>query len=74
MSPEFERLVGRAVGDKSFRDALLADPERAAKDAGFNLSDAETKQLKDGIDKVKQRMSGQQIDQVFGTAGNLWHG
>jgi len=35
MSPEFERLVGRAVSDKAFRDELLADPEAAVKGQGL---------------------------------------
>ena len=73
MSPEFERLVGRAVGDKAFRDRLLADPEQAIKDGRFNLSDEEIKQVKDGIEKVNRSMTSEEIDQLFGAAGNKWH-
>ena len=74
MSSEFERLVGRAVNDKAFRDRLLKDPEQTAKDEGFNLSDAELQQLKNGISKINQRMSPGEIDNIFGTVGGQWYG
>lgn len=73
MSPEFERLVGRAVSDKAFRDKLLVDPEQAAKDAGFKISDAEMKQLTEGIKQVNQRMTPGGIDQIFSAAGSKWY-
>jgi hypothetical protein len=74
MSPEFEQLVGRAVSDKDFRDKLLADPEAAAKGAGIRLSDAELKQLKEGIERVKRSMSTADIDNFFGVASSRWYG
>jgi hypothetical protein len=74
MSPEFEQLVGRAVSDKTFRDKLLADPEAAAKGAGIRLSDAELKQLKEGIERVKRSMSTADIDNFFGVASSRWYG
>jgi hypothetical protein len=53
MSPDLERLVGRAVMDKAFRDKLLADPEGAAKDAGLSPSKEEMAKLKAGIEQLK---------------------
>jgi hypothetical protein len=57
MSPEYERLIGRAVMDKDFREQLLNDPEGAAKAAGFNLSDAELEQLKSQVERYKAASS-----------------
>lgn len=51
MSPDMERLVGRAILDKDFRQKLLDDPEATLKDAGFNL----TQEEHDGV--VKQAKS-----------------
>lgn len=65
MSPDFERLIGRAVTDKQFRDGLLADPEGTVKGAGFSLSADEMKQLKDSVDRVKADMTTDEIDQRF---------
>ena len=65
MSPDLERLVGRAVMDKAFRDKLLADPEGAVKDSGLTLSKEEMANLKTGIEQVKTDITTQQIDQDF---------
>jgi hypothetical protein len=46
MSPDLERLIGRAVIDKAFRKALLDDAEQAVKDSGLSLTP-------DELDKVK---------------------
>lgn len=72
MSPEFERLIGRAVSDKQFRDALLADPEQAAKDGGFALTDDELKQLQAGIQGVNNSKSADEVDQMFQAVGGVW--
>lgn len=65
MSPDLERLVGRAVVDKTFRDKLLADPEATVKDSGLALSAEELKNLKAGIERVKSNATTAQVDQVF---------
>lgn len=70
MSPEFERLIGRAVGDKKFREEVLNDPEGVAK--SFGLSDAETEQLKAGIAEVSQKKSTGDIDDFFQLSGGRW--
>ncbi len=65
MSSDFERLVGRAVMDKAFRDKVLANPETAAKDAGFNLAAKELDDLKAGVESLQKRSTSDQIDQHF---------
>jgi hypothetical protein len=69
MTPEFERLIGRAVMDKEFREQLLNDPEGAAKAAGFNLSDAELSQLKSGIDTYNTNGSSTHLTGLDSAAG-----
>ncbi|MFC1975957.1 Franean1_4349 family RiPP [Chloroflexota bacterium] len=63
MSPDLERLVGRAVMDKTFRDKLLADPEGAVKDSGLTLSKEEMADLKAGIEQIKTDITSEQLDQ-----------
>jgi hypothetical protein len=53
-SKDFERLIGRAVLDAKFREKLLADPEKAIREAGFDLSEEEVAGLK-SIDAQKTR-------------------
>ena len=43
---DLERLIGRAVLDPRFRERLFADPEKAIREAGFDLSDEEMAGLK----------------------------
>ena len=49
-SPQFEKIVGRALVDKNFRDLLYSD--RAAALGGYQPSDEETEFL----DKTSQPM------------------
>ena len=46
MSPDLERLIGRAVIDPDFRKQLIADPDGTVKSAGFSLSDDELEQVR----------------------------
>jgi hypothetical protein len=72
MSPDLERLVGRAVMDKAFRDKLLADPEGAVKDSGLTLSKEEMADLKAGIEQIKTNTTSQQLDQEIVIKAS-WH-
>lgn len=45
MTREFQRLIGRAFADKTFRDELLTDPQATLKSAGFNLGQQERQKL-----------------------------
>lgn len=72
MSPELERLVGRAILDKQFRKQLLDDPDGAVKAGGFNLTPDELQQVRDaarargkGRDKLDE-----QIDAA--ASGSTW--
>ena len=71
MSSDFERLVGRAVADKEFRDKLLADPEGTIKDSDLKLSEEEVVGLEAGINQFKIDVTSQQLDQNF--ARGSWH-
>lgn len=62
MSSEFERLIGRTVLDKEFRDQLLQDPEGTARSAGFSLTDDEVKQLQADIDSYNGQTSQEDKD------------
>jgi len=73
MSPDLERLIGRAVVDKDFRDKLLANPEDAIRDAGFNLPHDEMDNVKKGISKLKTTTTSQLLDQQLkGGLGGAW--
>ena len=39
-------LIGRAIADPDFRAALIADPEKAATDAGYSLTMEELDSLR----------------------------
>jgi hypothetical protein len=51
---DIERLIGRAVLDPKFRESLFTDPEKAIREAGFDLSDEEMAALKE-IDPQQAR-------------------
>ena len=42
---EMHELIGRAVVDTDFRKKLMANPENAVKEAGFNLTEEQFKEL-----------------------------
>jgi hypothetical protein len=46
MSPDLERLIGRAVIDQAFRDQLLHDPDAAIAAAGLKLTPDEIAKVK----------------------------
>ena len=72
MSPDLERLVGRAVTDKAFRDKLLADPEGTVKGSGLSISAEELAKLKAGVEQVKKDTTPDQLDQQFATVQGNW--
>jgi len=73
MKQDFERLIGRAVIDKKFREALLANPEDAVTEADFKLSNEEMEQLKAGIENVKAERGPEQLDEMFKVARGYWY-
>lgn len=73
MSPDLERLVGRAVMDPEFRDKLFADPEGVIKGSGLSLTSDEVDGVKKGIERMKQELTAEQIAQPFGAkVGGIW--
>lgn len=72
MSPELERLVGRAILDKQFRKQLLDDPDGAVQAGGFNLTPEELQQVRDAAqDRGKKK---DKIDEQIDAAarGGTW--
>jgi hypothetical protein len=55
-----ERLVGRAVLDPKFRERLFADPERAIREEGFDLTPEEVELVK-SVDKQKAETLAEEI-------------
>ncbi len=49
---EMHELVGRAVVDHEFRAKLMADPEQAAKEAGYTLTAEQLAALKSADGKA----------------------
>ena len=72
MSPDLERLVGRAMLDKQFRKQLLDDPDGAITAGGFALTPAELDQVRDAVkDRGKKRdRLDQQLDEA--ARGSAW--
>jgi hypothetical protein len=70
MSPTLEQIIGRAMINKGFRDALLADPEAALKDAGLTLKDDELKLLKKTLNDFKTQTTSDVVDDHL-TAGGI---
>lgn len=63
MSPDFERLIGRAVLDPAFRRRLIADPDAAAKEAGLQPTPEEMDRLRKALADPAQRKQLEDIDQ-----------
>jgi hypothetical protein len=72
MKDEMERLIGRAVTNKEFRDKVLANPEQAARDGGFNLSADEIDSLKQSVAKISANSSTAEIDKQFSASAAAW--
>ncbi len=72
MSPDLERLVGRAMLDPTFRKQLLDDPDGAIKSGGFSLTPAELDQVREAVKERGQRRDqlDQQIDEA--ARGSSW--
>jgi hypothetical protein len=60
-----ERMVGRALLDPKFRERLLADPEKALREEGFELSE-EDKAALEKIDRQQAQSAIEALDEVTG--------
>jgi hypothetical protein len=72
VSPELERLIGRAVVDKEFRTKLFDDPDGTVQAEGFKLDPGEMDQVREAIRQRKQQ--GLALDDKIAdaTAGATW--
>lgn len=66
-----EQLIGKALADKSFMDAVLKDPDGEIRKLGLDISPEEISQLKQ-IDKTKAQKFAESFAVEFG--GRLQHG
>jgi hypothetical protein len=71
MSPDFERLIGRAVLDPDFRKRLLDDPDAAAKEAGLQPDPDEMERLRKALTDPTQRKQLEDIDRQI--AAPRWY-
>jgi hypothetical protein len=71
MSPDLERLIGRAVLDPDFRKRLLDDPDAAAKEAGLQPDPDEMERLRKALTDPTQRKQLEDIDRQV--AAPLWN-
>ena len=62
MNPDVERLIGRAVSDKSFRDALLADPQGTISTSGLILTDDEIDKVVEAVARGKKDKKDEAIE------------
>ena len=72
MSPELERLIGRAVVNKEFRTKLFDDPDGTVQAEGFKLDPGEMDQVREAVRQRKQQ--GIALDDTLAdaTAGGIW--
>jgi hypothetical protein len=71
VSPDFERLVGRAVLDPDFRKQLFGDPDGAVKSGGFSLTSDEMQQVRDAVNT--RTASGSTVEELTDvTRGSTW--
>lgn len=72
MTPDLERLVGRAILDKKFRKDLLDDPAAAVAAAGFQLSAEELAKLTDAVQSARKRRKNDDIDEQIDSLKSNW--
>ncbi len=65
MTPDLERLIGRAIVDKKFRKDLLDDPGAAVSAAGFQLTADELAKLTAAVQDAGKRRKKDDIDEQF---------
>lgn len=66
-----EQLIGKALADKNFMEAVLKNPEGEIKKAGLDISIEELAQIKQ-IDKAKAQKFSESFATTFGS--RLQHG
>jgi len=72
VSPDFERLIGRAIVDKKFRKDLLDDPDTAVHGAGFTLSGDEMAKLRGAVKDAGKHRKKDDIDEQMEALRSTW--
>ena len=67
---KLERLIGRAVLDPKFREKLFADPEKAIREAGFDLTAEEMA----GLKKLDPQKSRDAVESLAALDAQPWGG
>jgi hypothetical protein len=72
VSPDLERLIGRAVIDHEFRAKLFDDPDGVVQAEGFKLDPGEMEQVREAVRQRNQ--PGFALDDKIAdaTAGGTW--
>lgn len=58
---KMNELIGRAIADPDFRAALIADPDKAIKEAGYELTDEELASLREIDLQAKAEELGERL-------------
>lgn len=68
MSPDLERLIGRAIAEPEFRRQLLLDPVGVVEREGYALTEEELKKVREAADDpaAEQKLG------TLGGRGGVW--
>lgn len=69
MSPDYERLVGRAILDPAFRRKLLDDPDGTVQGEGFSITADELRHIHDAAknrQETDQKLDGLGVRGMWG--------
>lgn len=69
---EVHELIGRIVADPDFRASLAEDPEKAVKDAGYELSDEQLAALKKTDLKALGEDLAERLSKESSLGGYFW--
>lgn len=65
---KMNELIGRAIADPDFRAALIADPDKAIKEAGYELTDEEIASLRE----IDLQAKAEELGERLSKSGTSW--
>jgi acyl-CoA hydrolase len=65
---KMNELIGRAIADPDFRAALIADPDKAIKEAGYELTDEEIASLRE----IDLKARAEELGERLSKSGTSW--
>jgi hypothetical protein len=65
---KMNELIGRAIADPDFRAALIADPDKAIKEAGYELTDEEIASLRE----IDLQAKAEELGERLSKSGTPW--